>query len=68
MVAWSVELSKFDIRYEPKTTIKAEMLVDFQVEMMDDGEHQEPRWTLHVDGASSSKGSGASVIHLYRFQ
>ena len=39
MVAWSVELSKFDIRYEPETTIKAEVLVDFQVELMDDGEH-----------------------------
>ena len=62
MVAWSVELSEFDIRYELRMTIRAQALVDILVEMVEDEEPPEPRWTLHVDGASSSKGSGARVI------
>ena len=43
-------------------TIKAQALADFLAEMVDDEDSQEPRWTLHVDGASNSKGSGARVI------
>ena len=62
MVSWSVELSEFDIQYEPRTAIKAQALTDFLVEMVDDENTPEPRWTLHVDGASNSKGSGARVI------
>ena len=62
MVSWSVELLKFNIQYEPRTTIKTWALVDFLAEMMEGEEPQEPRWTLHVDGASSSKESGAIVI------
>ena len=62
IVAWLVELSKFNIQYEPRTVIKARALVDNLVEMEKDGEPLESRWMLHVDGASSSKGSGAGVI------
>ena len=29
MVQWAVELSQFDIKYHPKTTIKAQALADF---------------------------------------
>ena len=47
-----MELYEFDIRYEPRTAIKAHVLVDFLAEMV----------TLYVDGASSTKGSGADVI------
>ena len=63
MFAWLVELSEFKIQYKPRTTIKAQALADFLVEMVD--EHLEaefPRGTQHVNGASSSKGSGASII------
>ena len=62
MVVWLVELSELDIWYEPRTTIKAQALVDFLAEMVEDREPPELRWTLHVDGASSSKGSRAAVI------
>ena len=37
-------------------------MADFSAEMVEDEESLEPRWTLHVDGASSSKGSGTGVI------
>ena len=29
MVQWEIELSLFDIEYQPKTTIKEQALVDF---------------------------------------
>ena len=34
MVTWLVELSEFDIQYEPKSAIKAQVLADFLVEMV----------------------------------
>ena len=62
MVSWSVELLEFDIQYKLRTTIKAQVLVDFLAEMVEDEQSQEPRWALYVDGASSSKGSVVGVI------
>ena len=32
MVKWVIELSQFDIKYHPRTTIKAQALVDFIAE------------------------------------
>ena len=29
MVQWAIELSQFDIKYHPKTMIKAQVLADF---------------------------------------
>ena len=43
-------------------TVKAQALTDFLAEMVDNEDSQEPGWTLHVDGASNSKGSGARAI------
>ena len=62
MVTWSVELSKFDIRYEPQVAIKAQALADFLVEMVDEAESGDLTWTLYVDGASITKGCEARVI------
>ena len=62
MVSWSIELSEFGIQYEPRTAIKAQSLTDFLVEMVDGENTLKSRWTLHVDGASSLKGSGAGAI------
>jgi len=33
MVAWSIELSEFGIKYKPKGTIKAQSLANFIVEL-----------------------------------
>ena len=62
MVLCFVELSEFDIQYEPRMTIKSQALTDFLAEIMDNEDTREPGWALHVDGASSSKGCGAGVI------
>ena len=32
MVQWAIELSQFDIKYHPRTTIKAKVLADFIAE------------------------------------
>ena len=32
MVQWAIELSQFDIEYQPQTTIKAQALADFIAE------------------------------------
>ena len=66
---WAIELSEFDIRYKPKTTIKGKILADFVMEFTS-AELTEatqmtpdlPIWRLSVDGAANAQGSGASLI------
>ena len=40
MVSWSVELSKFDIQYKPRTAVKAQVLTEFLAEMVDNEDSQ----------------------------
>ncbi|GAU21317.1 hypothetical protein TSUD_372110 [Trifolium subterraneum] len=62
MVAWSVELSEFDITYIPRGPIKSQALADFVLKMTDPPSEGEARpWTLSVDGSSNLRGSGAGV-------
>jgi len=65
MVRWAVELSKFDVQYEPRGPIKGKIYADFVVELSSADAHQEEanfRWVLSVDGSSNQQGSGAGVI------
>ena len=32
LIKWAIELSEFDIRYKPRTTIKGQILADFIME------------------------------------
>jgi len=67
MMRWPVELSEFDVQYEPKGPIKGQVYVDFVVELSSAAMHQEGvgfRWVLFVDGSSNQQGSGAG--HLGR--
>ncbi|CAJ2673127.1 unnamed protein product [Trifolium pratense] len=64
MLKWSLELSEFDIRYESRKALKAQILADFVAEMTScsptvDGAD---KWTIFVDGASSATGAGAGII------
>ncbi|KAK3016643.1 hypothetical protein RJ639_005966 [Escallonia herrerae] len=69
LVNWSVELGEFDIKYKPRTAIKAQALSDFVVEctIPDDtpqlilSEVLDP-WLLYVDGSSKVGSSGAGLI------
>jgi len=60
MVAWSVELSEFGIRYEPRRAIKAQSLVDFIIELPTTTQLKE--WMLHVDGSSNKKESSVGIV------
>jgi len=65
MVRWAVELSEFDVQYEPRGPIKGQIYVDFVVELSSAATHQERagfRWVLSVDGSLNQQGSGVSVI------
>ena len=69
LMKWAIELSEFDIRYKPKTAIKAQVLADFimefaPTEMTEPSQSRDdpPIWKLSVDGASNAQGSGAGLI------
>ncbi|XP_057755533.1 uncharacterized protein LOC130974689 [Arachis stenosperma] len=63
MMTWSIELSQYDIRYEPRQAIKAQAMADFLVEVTGDpSEEGGTRWKLHVDGASNQTFGGAGII------
>ncbi|CAN1289756.1 Retrovirus-related Pol polyprotein from transposon 297 [Linum perenne] len=63
LAKWAIELSEYDIRYQPRTAIKAQVLADFVVEgaVQEDNEEGD-EWTLFTDGASSKGGSGAGIV------
>jgi len=65
-VRWVVELSEFNVQYEPRGPIKGQVYADFVVELSSGGTQQEKeasfRWVLSVDGSSNQQGSGAGVI------
>ncbi|XP_016172385.1 uncharacterized protein LOC107614759 [Arachis ipaensis] len=63
LIKWSIELSEYDIQYQSRGAIKSQALADFIAELT--AEEQDPKnntWTLYVDGASNSKGSGAGIL------
>jgi len=61
MSSWAVELSEFNIRYEPPHgPIKAQCLLDFVNDLQQTP--VEDQWTLHVDGSSNPWGAGASIV------
>jgi len=66
MVRWAVELSEFDVQYEPRDPIKGQVYADFVVELSSGSTQQEEEasfiWVLSVDGSSNQQGSGAGVI------
>jgi len=60
MSSWAVELSEFNIRYEPHGPIKAQCLLDFVNDLQQTP--IEDQWTLHVDGSSNPRGVGANIV------
>ncbi|RDX73535.1 Retrovirus-related Pol polyprotein, partial [Mucuna pruriens] len=63
MVAWSIQLSEFDIVFESRGHVKAQAIADFLVELAPEGRREEEgEWYLSVDGSSNHIGSGAGII------
>ncbi|WP_338309922.1 RNase H-like domain-containing protein, partial [Bradyrhizobium sp. TM233] len=60
LVSWSVELSEYDIQYEPRGQVTIQSLIDFVAELTPtEGEKTQGEWVLSVDGSSNNTGSGA---------
>jgi len=62
IMKWSLELSEFDIHYESRKALKAQVFADFISEMTFLTKESTKEWTVFVDGSSNSKGTGAGVI------
>ncbi|GKV24937.1 hypothetical protein SLEP1_g34474 [Rubroshorea leprosula] len=66
LIGWSVELSEYDLKFQPRTTIKGQAVVDFLVVCLsatvEERAHEYPIWVLYVDKATNIEGSGAGVV------
>ena len=56
LIQWAVELSEFEIQYQPRHAIKAQALADFIVEFIPscgdiEGMEDSKKWVVHVDGS-----------------
>ncbi|XP_014500457.1 uncharacterized protein LOC106761415 [Vigna radiata var. radiata] len=60
IVASTIKLSEFGLRYEPQDYVKGQHLADFAVEVYRPGEPN--IWHLNVDGSSDRKGGGAGIV------
>src|SRR3954469_19116984 len=71
MLNWGVELSEFDLKYVPRSSMKGQVLADFVVECtiphLEEAQEGDTimktkMWVVRVDGASNEDGSGAGII------
>ena len=65
MALWTVELSKFDIQYRPRTTVKGQVVADFIAKFtLGDGQGVEDmqQWNIYTDRSSNRRVGGASMV------
>ncbi|RVW75345.1 hypothetical protein CK203_052928 [Vitis vinifera] len=67
MLQWAIELSEFGIEFQPRLSMKGQVMADFVLEYSRrPNQHHESSkqewWTLRVDGASRSSGSGVGLL------
>ncbi|XP_070006418.1 uncharacterized protein [Nicotiana sylvestris] len=74
LAKWAVELSGYNIEYQPRMTIKSQILADFVADFMPTLVPEVEKelllssgtssgvWTLFTDGALNMKGSGLGIV------
>ncbi|XP_034709689.1 uncharacterized protein LOC117932524 [Vitis riparia] len=67
MLQWAIELNEFGIEFQPRLSMKGQVMADFVLEYSRRPiQHKEPSeeewWTLRVNGASRSLGSGVGLL------
>lgn len=74
LTKWTVELSEYDITFQPCTALKSQVLTDFIVdfapnvtpqadkELLNLTERSNSRWTIIVDGSSNINGVGIGLV------
>jgi hypothetical protein len=70
---WGAQLGAYNIKYQPRTSIKGQVLADFiakftpteigpiMVNHVSSIQHMEG-WKLYIDGASNSRGSSLGIV------
>ena len=67
LALWAIELSEFDIRYRPHTSIKGQVVADFIAEFTHDedkGAEESPLWSIYTDGSSNRLTGGVGIVRL----
>lgn len=67
MLQWAIELSEYGIDYQPRFSMKGQVMADFIAEVPqpltpDRESGKAGWWILHVDGASRKSGSGVGLL------
>ena len=67
LIQWTIKLSEFNVRYEPRSAIKAQVLADFIAEFTSnqgelDEEDRAQKWVIYVDGSSILYAGGVGVV------
>ena len=65
MALWAIELSEFNVRYRPRTSMKGQVVADFIAEYTqpeDEGAEEQKLWIIHTDGSSNQHSGGAGVV------
>ena len=67
LIQWAIELSEFNIRYQPRNAIKAQALADFIAEFTPshgdlDRMEDIKTWVVYMDGSSTLHARGIRVI------
>ena len=66
LIQWAIELSEFDVKYQPRNAIKAQALANFIVEFIpghgDLDKREDRTWVVHVNGSSTLHAGGIGVV------
>ena len=67
LIQWAIEFSVFNVRYQPRSAVRAQVLADFIAKFTpNQGELDEvdkaQRWVVNVDGSSTLYVGGIGVI------
>ena len=67
LIQWAIELSEFNVKYQPRNAIKAQVLADFIAEFSPNQSELDKvdeirKWVINVDGSSTLYAGGIGVI------
>lgn len=64
LMKWALQLSEYDICFEPRTSLKEQAMVDFIAELTLENARtdRKQQWMLYVDGSSNEKIFGVRML------
>ena len=67
LIQWAIEFSEFNVRYQPRNAIKAQVLADFIAEFTPsqrelDELDEAQKWVINVESSSTLYAGGIGVI------